>query len=756
MRQLSHRAKRILECLGVGGLVLAVAFVIRYKDPGPVAAVRALTFDYFQRISPRPQAETAVRIVDIDEASLKALGQWPWPRTKTAALVRQVADLGAAVIALDMFFPEPDRSSPTRILDNYDLKDPTAREQLTTVLGTLPDHDEALASAIADAPVVLAFSSASRNAIRPLQHQGYNVQGTSPTAYLKPLKGATVSLPILQKAAKGEGIVDRGEDQRTDEGVTRTISLVATDGKELYSGLSLEALRVAQDGPPTYIKSSDASGEVSGGVAPSMVSVRVGDAVVPTTARGKLTIYYNENRPDRYVSAAAVLDPAKAAEIRPLIEGHIVFIGTSATGLLDTAVTPLGETVPGVMIHAQAVEQILSGKFLSRPDWADGFELTSMVVYSLLVAGLLVVVSARFVAVVIATVILAVFAGAILAFQTQGLLLDPVFTAVTATTVFVAVTGVLYMTSDREKRFIRQAFGQYLAPEVLARLEAKPELLALGGEIKEITILFMDVRGFTTISERLSAHEITTFMNALLSPLSDAIQKEQGTIDKYIGDSIMAFWNAPLDVPNHAARACRAALAMIAIVERMNADDAFGLRRDHGLDLDVEIGIGLNTGEACVGNMGSESRFNYSALGDTVNAGARIESSCKEAGWPLLISEQTRAEAPGFATLEVGPIALKGKKEPLVLHALVGDDTVGASDAFRELAAMHGRLVDAIDAGQPEIAAEALLRCRALALPGMDRFYDRFADQVKTRTGVTLSTRAPEFALHIAQPAASS
>ena len=200
--------------------------------------------------------------------------------------------------------------------------------------------------------------------------------------------------------------------------------------------------------------------------------------------------------------------------------------------------------------------------------------------------------------------------------------------------------------SDREKRFIRQAFGQYLVPELIKKLEESPGALKLGGETRRLSIMFLDIRGFTGISEALSADELVTLLNRLFSPLSDAIFREQGTIDKYIGDSIMAFWNAPVEVPDHPLRACRAALAMRAIVDELNAGDAFGFAARGRSDLQVKIGVGINTGTACVGNMGSERRFNYSVIGDAVNVAARIEASCKEMGVDILISESVARGRP--------------------------------------------------------------------------------------------------------------
>jgi adenylate cyclase len=728
MWSMSHRAQRIAGCLAASAVVLAVGLTVRVVDPEPVAALRDFTFDNLQRLSPRPYEAAPVRIVDIDELSLREVGQWPWPRTRVAEVVERLSGLGAAAIAFDMVFPEPDRTSPQRAAASLALPSDAIRDQIRTLLAPLPDHDEVFADVLRRAPVVLGFAtSRDRSVPRPPVRSGFALAGTPPTAFLEPFQGAVVNLNPLDEAAKGHGTLDRSRERTS--GITRRVPGIVSDGERLYLGLGLEALRVAQGEATTLVRSNDASGEGRVG-SQALVDVRVGAARIPLTAEGEFLVYFDHNRRERYVSASALLSPERSAALRPLIEGHIIFIGSSAAGLLDATVTPLGEQVPGVMVHAQATEQILSGRFLSRPDWATGFELASMVFWSTLVAVLLAAVGARFVAGVIAAVIALIVTGTWLAFAEYGFLLDPTFTGASAIGVYFAASAVLYLTADREKRFIRQAFGQYLAPEVLTRLERSPHLLALGGETRVLTVMFMDIRGFTSISEHLSAHELTAFLNEVLSPLSDEIIKQQGTIDKYIGDSIMAFWNAPVEVEDHAARACRAALSMQATVRRLNDEDAFGFRKRWNLDLRLEVGIGLNTGEASVGNMGSEHRFNYSAVGDTVNAAARIESSCKAIGWPLLISETTRARAHAFAALEVGSTPLRGRSEPMRLYALLGDETLGATSAFRTLARQHQELLEAIDQADRSAALEALLACRLLAGTDLASLYEHFLQVV--------------------------
>jgi adenylate cyclase len=286
------------------------------------------------------------------------------------------------------------------------------------------------------------------------------------------------------------------------------------------------------------------------------------------------------------------------------------------------------------------------------------------------------------------------------------------------------------VTTDREKKFVRRAFGQYVAPELLAKLEQSPQSMRLGGEIKPVTIMFMDVRDFTPISEGLSAHELVEFMNHLLSALTDAIQSELGTIDKYIGDAIMAFWNAPIDIPDHPVRGCRAALKMRTVLADLNSRDAFGFHQRGGKRAQVRIGIGLHTGEACVGNMGSERRFNYSVMGDVVNTTSRIESSCKEVGADIVVSDQTIGAAPGFAFLEAGALALKGKSQPVKLYALVGDEQTATSPEFGELAGRHAELLSALADRRAADAAHALAHCRVLGGALLSGFYNRFEEQI--------------------------
>lgn len=719
------RTKTVKAALLAAGVLLAVT-ALRAFDPAPVAQLRERSFDIYQQLQPRPYGDFPVRVVDIDEASLAQYGQWPWPRTLVAKFVQRLTDLGAAVVALDMIFPEPDRTSPSRVADGLGIADAAEAKRLKSFMAQLPDHDQLLVETIKQAPVVLGFGpSKVANEHRPPVKSGFAMAGANPAAIVQHFSGTISSLSILDAAASGVGSMSiSGQDK---SGIVRRVPLLFTDGNKLYPNLGAEALRVAQQQTTIVTRSSSASGEMDTGM-PALVDMRIGQFRIPTTGAGELWVYFDHDRPERYVSIKDVLDPAREAEIRPKIDGQIVFVGTSVVGLHDTWPTPLGELVPGTSIHAQTLEQILSQTFLARPDWASGAEIVATVALGALLTALLIMLGAHYAALAGVLIIAGGLALSWFAFSHFGFLLDPVYPSIGATATYLAVVGLLYVSTDREKKFVRRAFGQYVAPELLHKLEQAPQSMRLGGEAKQITIMFMDVRDFTPISEGLSATELVDFMNALLSALTEAIQSELGTIDKYIGDSIMAFWNAPLDIADHPQRACRAALKMRAVLADLNGRDAFNFR-ERGLS-HVKIGIGLHTGEACVGNMGSERRFNYTAMGDVVNTSARIESSSKAVGMDIVVSEEVARAVPGFAMLEAGAMPLKGKSRPMKLFGLVGDEQKTASPEFAELARRHAELLAAIAERRAGDATHILTHCRALGGALLTNFYNRFEEQI--------------------------
>ncbi len=734
----------------VFGLVVVIGMLIaRVYDPYPVRALRDFTFDEIQRFSPRPYEDFPVRIVDIDEASLAKLGQWPWPRDRIAEIVSRLTELGAAAIVFDVIFVEPDRMSPRQIIRNKRLVAALGDENARAIAENLPDNDTVFAEAIATAPVVLGFSILKfgiDNSNREGEYEpksGFAFTGTDPMSAAPKMATVTHNISPLHDAAAGLGSISLNPDDVID--VVRKIPLVWSDGGQFWPSLVVEALRVAQGASTIVVRGAgDVSGVIDG--------LQVGAFAIPTATNGEFWIWYGHDRSERFLSAAKVLSEGDET-LRPLVEGNIVLVGASASGLLDIRATALGENVAGVSIHAQVLEQIISGTFIQRTDWVEGLELLGFAL-----TGTMLVISGVFSGPILSFVLGAVIAGLVVlitwvAFNQYGLLVDPSFGLVGGLGVYFALTSFRFLVSDREKRRIRRAFAQYVAPSVLEEIESDPEKLRLGGEIREVTVMFSDVRNFTPLSERLEPVELVALLNRLLGALSEHVITESGTIDKYIGDSLMAFWNAPTDIVDHEIHACHAALLMRQSLAELNAAGAFDAAAtsiDGKATSDapvpdtpapdtpnVAIAIGICTGEACVGNMGSEQRFDYSVIGDTVNVAARVENACRHVAYDIMIAQPTADKVPEFALLNAGSIALKGKSDRLGLQIIVGDEEMRQSPAFQDLAECHTRFLATMkDTGR--LDRDGLAACIELATKisgDLVTFYQRVPGRLEDFVG---------------------
>lgn len=699
------RAQQIGVVIGLA--IVAALTILRASDPQLLRLARDLTFDQYQRLVPRAFENLPVRVIDIDEASLREFGQWPWPRNRIAALVDKLSDMGASAIAFDVLFAEPDRLSPRNVVRDVTGVDPSLLEQL-------PDNDEIFSQSLSGRPVVLGFGLSNEGNYLPPVKAGFAYTGESPFGAPPAIKAATPLQPQLEANAAGIGHISLNPG--ASSAVVRAVPLFLSDGKQLYPNLALEALRVAQ-GASTYVL--DGAPDTPN----TITRVKIGDFVVPVTAAGELWLYVSPDTKERYISASKVLATGDvAADIKTAIEGSIVFVGTSAAGLQDVRTTALGENVPGVSVHAQIVEQILSGRFLSRPDWANGLEILSIAVL-----GSFLVILTTFVtpAVALACGLLITFlalAASWIAFVYAGLLFDPLAPIVAGSITHFAATAFRFLVTDRERRDVRRAFGHYLSPSLLYRIEHTRNALRLGGDERELTVMFVDVRNFTQISEEMTPSAVVAFLNTLLDALSHHVIANEGTLDKFIGDSIMAFWNAPVDVSDHAGKAVRAALGMRETLTRLNEGDAFGF----GDERQVGIGIGIHTGLACVGNMGAETRFNYSAVGDAVNIASRIESACKDISFDILVSEPTASLLSDCALLEAGALTLKGKSMRTKLFAVVGDAHMARSAEFVELQAVHKRLVDALrtrSTNSRKLVSVAKLKAQVAATGLLQEFY---------------------------------
>jgi adenylate cyclase len=713
---------RLLYVLILGTVIVA-SLALRIWDPSPVARMRSLVFDAYQRVDPRAFDPTLpVRVIDIDEESLKQVGQWPWPRTVLADLVTKLGQNGAAAIGFDMVFPEPDRMSPANTLRFWPKSEALAglREEVEK----LPSNDQVFAEAIGAVPVVLGFIAAPQGTSIPETKAGFAHGGDDPRLFAPYYPGAAASLKELQDKAQGAGSLNWIPDQ---DQIIRRMPMVISVGDTLYPSFAADMLRLAQGASTYMVKSSGASGEKAFGEKTGIVKIRVGDFEIPTEADGQMWIRFTPEAKGRYLPAWKVLN----GEIRREdIEGRILLIGTSAAGLLDLRATPLEASVPGVSLHAQAIEQILQGSFLQRPDFATAAELLYILVIGLLIAFLIYRMGALGSAVLGGAAVAAVIAISWYAFDAFGWLVDPIYPAVALTAIYLVGTLVVFLRTERERNRVRHAFSHYMAPALVERLADDPSRLKLGGETRDMTLLFSDVRGFTGISEGLDAEELTRFLNSLFTPLSNIILDEQGTIDKFMGDAVMAFWNAPLDDSAHPSHACSAALRMMREMETLNErwrEEAEAKGRPFK---PVRLGIGLNTGICCVGNLGSETRFDYSVIGDNVNVASRLEGQSKTYDVGTVVGESTTVRAPDFAFLELDLLKVKGKTEATRAFALLGDNALKQSPDFIRLTERHQEFLARFRAKDWD-AAEALSReCEQLNTARLDRLYALYRERI--------------------------
>jgi adenylate cyclase len=669
---------RVTYSLAIATILLAVAG-IRFLDPEPLVRLRFLAFDMFQRLSSREvDPSYPVRIVDIDQESLATYGRWPWPRDLLARLVEQLADLGVTVIAFDFAFPDPEPDPLTALYAALG-DDPKAR----ALLDQLPrprSGDERFADALREKAVVLgAIGRAGVHTPIPQSPTAFALLGTDPSRHVPTFATATLNVPVLSEAARGIGALNWFPES---DQIVRKVPLIVRFGNELYPSLVAETLRLAEGATTILVRSSTASAEGSA-VESGITSVRIGRHRIPADPNGQVWVAFTHHRPERYISAALILDGTVKRED---VAGRIALVGTSVPGLFDLRATPLDAVLPGVEVHAQALEQLLQEDFLQRPDYSAGLEIVATVIGSLALAVLIYFAGAFSAAVAGGLAVAIVLSVSWLGYLRFGVLLDPTFPVVGLTAVYIFGSGFLYFHTERERNRVRQAFSHYLSPSLVERLAREPEQLKLGGETRELTVLFSDVRGFTGIAEgyRDSPAELIELMNRLLTPLSDAITERSGTIDKYMGDAIMAFWNAPLDDAHHSRHACEASLEMIAQLRHLNsmrASEALA-KGAKAPPEPLKLGIGIATGTAIIGNMGSQFRFDYSALGDAVNLASRLESLTAYYGVTNLISDATcRLGAQGLTVIEIDTVRVKGRRHPERVWTILGGKELNADPA---------------------------------------------------------------------------
>lgn len=672
-------------------LVLLAVFALQVVGFAPLTRAGQLLFDSYLRAAPRAYAEAPVRIVDIDEESLRRYGQWPWPRTDIALLARRLAEAGAAVIALDVVFSEPDRTSPPRIAET--LRRAEGDAAVVATLSRLPDNDAELARALADLPVVTGFfltNDPFRTQAQP--KAGFALSGSPPGPAVPAYRNAVLPLPGIAAAASGAGSITLAGDA---DGIIRKAPLLMRQGDQLLPALSIETLRVAQGAGAIVVKTSDGSGSLSGGRADGdIVSLKIGQFEVPTTESGALWMYYTPPVPERTVPAWQILSGALTPQqMEQAFAGRIVFVGAGAIGLRDLVSTPLQDRELGVMVHAQAVEQMILGTFLVRPDWAVGLERVLVLVFGGLLIALLPRLGAARGAALGLALAAATLGASWYAFAGHRFLLDPTYPMLAVLATYVTETASTYYREEHRRSYIHSAFDRYLSPELVRRIAADPGQLELGGEERQMSVLFLDIRDFSRMSERLAPQQIVRLLIAFMTPMCDILLARKATIDKFMGDAILAFWNAPVDDPDQYENAARAALEMVAGIDRLNREMAE--RGDKTWPGEVAIGIGLNAGPCCVGNMGSAQRLSYSLIGDTVNLASRIEGLTKFYGVSIAIGSAFRQQIPQFASVGIDLVRVVGRDAAEEVFALVGDERLARSPEFGQFAEAHAKMIAA-------------------------------------------------------------
>ncbi len=704
-----------LSARALGFVVLAGLAAVRVWDPFPIETMRLKMFDYFQRLAPRVATNSPAVIVDIDEDSLAAYGQWPWPRTLIAELVDRLTESGAVVVGFDIIFAEPDRMSPASVARSLGVLPPEIAERLMA----LPSNDEVLARAMGKARVVLGraagATASEREGAAKLRRASVVTVGGDPLPYLRSYTAVVPNVPELEAAAKGWGMLALAPEI---DGIVRRVPAIYRVGKDVHPSLVIDMLRVATGGRSYAIKSN----------AAGIDSVVVARAKIPTDGEGRIWVHFAASDKRRYLSAKKVLDGTAA---RDRLFRKVVFVGTSAAGLFDVKPTPVSGPIPGVEIHVQLLETILSGSHLSRPNYALGAEMSALVVTGLLIIVAAPMVGAWWTLLIGAAVGGGLGGGAWHLYASERILLDATFPIASAFLLYTLITFLGFAKEETGRRQIKSAFSRYLSPEVVTRLAENPSQLALGGQSRDMTLLFADVHGFTGLSESYDAESLTQLINKVLTPLTEAVLATGGTIDKYMGDAVMAFWNAPLDDPDHARNACLAALGIGAALGPLNQrlrDDSEAAGRHFR---PIGVGVGVHSGECCVGNMGSDMRFDYSVLGDTVNTASRLEGQTRFYKVANVIGDTAVAEAPGLAYLELDLIRVVGKTISLRIYTVLGDSSVADDEAFKSLSARHREMLAAYRRRQWPEAASAVEACRELGGGfGLDGLYDLYAERL--------------------------
>lgn len=683
---LQQRTVRIaLSVLLVVPFLLHASGAVRF---GVVEQLENVAYDARLNMTLPRTLDERIVIVDIDERSLRELGRWPWPRNTIARIVDRLFDrYDVRAMGFDVVFAERDQSSGLEILQQLaegPLADnETFREQVRRLAPQL-QHDAMLANALEGRNTVLGYffrqsvKEGEDATVGQLPPSLGTVDATGAEALpLASPEGYGANLPVLQEAAAGGGFFDN--PLVSDDGLFRRVPLVQRYDGRLYEMLALGTTRAALGWPGVEVEIAR-----EGDSYRAIEAVRVGDHRIPVDRNGAVLVpYLGPQGSFPYVSAADVI----SGEVDPgVLEDRIVLMGATAAGLLDLRSTPVQNVYPGVEVHANVVAGILDGRIRQHPAYVVGYEFVLLVVIGLVLTAVLPILSPLWLSIATLGVAALVVGMNLFAWEQLQLVLPLATPVLLVVLLFVFHVAWGFFVETRGKRQLARLFGQYIPPELVDEMDKAPEEVSLAGESREMTVLFSDVRGFTSISENLEPNELTRLMNAFLTPMTRVIHQHRGTIDKYMGDAIMAFWGAPLHDPDHAQHALYAAREMVQTLEDLRPEfEAQGWPA-------LEVGVGLNTGVMNVGNMGSEFRMAYTAMGDAVNLGSRLEALTRTYGVSIIASEFTQHAVPEFQYRELDLVRVKGKDQPVAIFEPIAPVDEVDKETRKELRRYHAAL----------------------------------------------------------------
>jgi len=651
-----------LILLAVGLATSGLMVILFITQPAILRLLDYKLYDEFLKSYHSDNATSIPVVIDIDEKSLAEMGQFPWPRYRMAMLLKYLQAYGAAAVATDIIFVEPDRTSPT-VLQKQLKKEMNIDVKFEGIPASLIDNDILMAHNIKTGPFVLGIdfltkaiskdngvvSNTTDCFIKPAKVAILTEPGApSPHDVMFKAEEAICPIPVLAMAAPRTGFITIAPD---DDSVYRSVPLLFSWNNKFYPSLAMATLMQATGIKSIIVKMSSLGVE----------SVRFGKTVIPTDKKGRMLINYRgKSKTFEYISAADVLNKKLPAGA---LRGKIAFIGTSAAGLKDIRATPLDPGYPGVEAHATIVDNILSKEFLQIPMWAKGVELMSMVGVGIITTFLLMWARANWLILPLLGIGCGMWFGSVHLYTEYKYYISPLYAFINLALTFTVLTVIKFWREEHAKKFIHGAFAHYLAPSVISQIMDDPESLSLDGQEKDITIQFSDVRSFTSLSEKLTPTQVTNLLHDYLTPMTRIITESEGTLDKFIGDAVMAFWNAPLDIENHQEKSLEAALVQM---DKLNELNELFIEK-YGFT--IAVGIGIHSGPVRVGNMGSADLFDYTLIGDNVNLASRLEGLTKFYGQKLVVS-QTIVDAckDKYYFRILDSVRVKGKVEPITIY----------------------------------------------------------------------------------------